>query len=174
MKKFKYIAGIFFIAFLFGVMGFAQAQNEDTGFRLIKFNKGDQILTLVSGEELELKLDEAYTGDNALAQYFIVRRLENHNAYIAAASNRDLMLQRNEDGTVVLAKYNEDNAADYEWRVDYAGFPYCAISSPESGKFVMTLGDDGVLKMAEITALENNDSPDNFRFGLVKSDKAIF
>ncbi|MFA8451055.1 MAG: hypothetical protein ACEPOW_10205 [Bacteroidales bacterium] len=173
MKKLNLYISILSIILFTSISIGAKAQ-DNNDYRVFKFNKGDKVLTIVSGEQLQLKMEDPYSGDNALAQYFIVRKLENNNVIIAAAEKPELTLKRGSGDEVSFEKYNKEDSASFEWRIDYAGFPFCSFSSPDNPMSVVAIDDAGTLKIIQATALENNNSSENFRFGLEKSSLPIF
>ncbi|MFA8299119.1 MAG: hypothetical protein ACEPOV_03055 [Hyphomicrobiales bacterium] len=143
-------------------------------FDAYKFNKNDKYFTIELGSSPSTKVDEKYTKDNELGQCFIVRRLDNKNCLIAASSDFDLFLKRSDDGTVSIEKIEGDDTANFEWRLDYAGYPFFVIANPSDPLNVVSVGEDGSVKLIKAEALSDNSSTDNFRFKLSTSENIVY
>ena len=104
---------------------------------------------------------------NELAQLFYFKRVPSQpgNVWIVSAKNPDLFLKRN-GNNVVFTTYDNAQANDYTWSIDYAGYPFCLIALPDNGQRALQVHGHESLRVSNNISGLDNDTADDYRFRL--------
>lgn len=180
----KIIAGVLLVL---ASMTMAQAQNTKAFFLHYK-TTGQQLTVREDGANTAAAMAKR-TKHNELAQLFYFKRLHDAegnftgSVWIASVKNPDVFLKRNGD-EVAFAPYNEANADDYAWNIDYAGvrnsdknnqnkrFLYM-LTLPDNPQRALEVQSDGSLRVNGNISDLDNTTADNYRFLFLQKENVF-
>ncbi len=112
---------------------------------------------------------------------FIVKPSKDNPAtvYLISAQENNLFLMRNEEDSLAFKDIQEaTDTTNYQWEIQYCGFPYIALCDPSQEKRVVYIENDNltmkIVPNANWNLSSNNDTKGNaYRFKIGKIVKTF-